>query len=76
MNITDSAVEAAARALALDQTAEVWISEQEWDGIMPDRYKEPYRRLARLALEAGVPFLPCCKGCPECKGIIGETGIL
>lgn len=57
MNIPDEAIEAAARALALDREAAHWMSEQEWDGIIPDRYKELYRRQARLALQAAAPFI-------------------
>ena len=55
--IPDEAVEAAARVLALDQKAAHWFSDQEWDGIIPDRYKEPYRRQARAALEAAAPHM-------------------
>lgn len=57
VNVPNEAVEAAAKALALDQKSANWMSEQEWDSIIPERYKESYRRQARLALEAAAPYI-------------------
>jgi len=55
--ISDEAVEAAARAIALDRSSVDWMSAEEWDGILPDRYKETYRSKARAALKAAAPFI-------------------
>jgi hypothetical protein len=55
--IPAEAVEAAAKALATDRKAEHWFSEEEWEGIIADQYKEPYRRKARAALEAAAPYM-------------------
>jgi hypothetical protein len=55
--IPADAVEAAAKALATDRKAEHWFSEEEWEGIIADQYKEPYRRKARAALEAAAPYI-------------------
>lgn len=70
MNITDEAVEAVAKVLVEDGAFGV-----PWGDASDDDRAEMVGK-ARVILGAAIPFLPCCKGCPDCKGIIGETGIL
>lgn len=69
MNIPNAAVEAMAVVNFEYNHPYPW---EDADPVL----KADYLADMRTALEAAVPFLPCCKGCPDCKGIIGETGIL
>lgn len=51
--IPEDAVESAAKALALGG----FYSEKEWNEITLDKKKEPFRKHARIALEAAAPLL-------------------
>lgn len=69
MKAPEKAVRAAAAALF------EYNHPYAWEVADPD-LQDDYLADMRRVLEAAIPFLPCCKGCPDCKGIIGETGIL
>ena len=74
MNIQDSALEAATKALlgALenDDTGPAPYIDAVYgpEVIIDGRFN--IEAAVRAALEAAILFLPCCKGCPDCKGIL------